>query len=52
VFLPFQTGKAAGTGLGLPLARKIVLLHGGSIAIPDTSSRGTEVRVELPSHPG
>ena len=51
VFLPFQTGKASGTGLGLPLARKIVLLHGGSIAISNTSSAGTEVRVELPGRP-
>ncbi len=48
IFLPFQTGKASGTGLGLPLARKIVLLHGGSISISHTSNAGTEVRVELP----
>lgn len=51
MFLPFQTGKASGTGLGLPLARKIVLLHGGSIAVSSTSGEGTELRVELPRHP-
>ncbi|MDX1582236.1 MAG: ATP-binding protein [Thermoanaerobaculia bacterium] len=48
VFLPFQTGKASGTGLGLALARKIVLLHGGTISIESTQGKGTEVRVELP----
>jgi two-component system, sporulation sensor kinase D len=51
VFLPFQTGKASGTGLGLPLARKIVILHGGTITISSTSNAGTEVRVELPGRP-
>lgn len=51
MFLPFQTGKAAGTGLGLPLARKIVVLHGGTIGVSGTSGEGTEVRVELPRYP-
>ena len=52
VFLPFQTGKASGTGLGLPLARKIALLHGGTISITETSENGTEVRIELPERRG
>lgn len=51
VFLPFQTGKASGTGLGLALARKIVLLHGGSISISSSPGEGTEVQIELPRHP-
>ena len=39
VFLPFFTTKAKGTGIGLSLARQIVLAHQGSISL-DTSPRG------------
>lgn len=49
VFLPFQTGKASGTGLGLALARKIVILHGGTIGISSVEGRGTSVTIELPA---
>lgn len=35
VFLPFFTTKRTGTGIGLSLARQIVLLHGGQIGIHD-----------------
>ena len=31
IFLPFFTTKAKGTGVGLSLARQVVLAHGGSI---------------------
>jgi signal transduction histidine kinase len=45
----FFTTKAAGTGLGLPLVRKIARAHGGSVQVlsrPD--DQGAAVRVTLP----
>jgi|GEM_PF-1879954 len=38
----------AGTGLGLPIAREIVVLHGGSIAIETAAEGGASILVELP----
>ena len=37
-----------GTGLGLPLARKLAELHGGSLTIESEKGRGTTVIVTLP----
>ena len=45
---PFYSTRRGGLGLGLPLARKIVLLHGGSILLQPRSPRGLRVTVELP----
>jgi len=38
-----------GAGLGLPIAKALVQLHGGSIEIRSAKSLGTEVAVLLPS---
>ena len=38
-----------GTGLGLPLARKLAELHGGSLTIKSEKGRGTTVTVMLPA---
>jgi len=38
-----------GTGLGLPLSRKLVELHGGSLAIESEPGHGTTVTVRLPA---
>jgi two-component system cell cycle sensor histidine kinase PleC len=38
-----------GTGLGLPIAKALVQLHGGRLQIRSTKSLGTEVTVILPS---
>ena len=48
LFLPFQSGKPSGMGLGLPLARKIIILHGGSIKLTGTPGQGASVTVEFP----
>ena len=38
-----------GTGLGLPLARQLAELHGGSLTIDSAKDRGTTVTVTLPA---
>jgi signal transduction histidine kinase len=45
VFLPFFTTKANGTGVGLSLARQVVLAHGGSIALLKSESGGALFRI-------
>jgi signal transduction histidine kinase len=54
LFLPFQSDRPGGFGLGLPLAKKIVLLHGGTISLTGTPGEGAEVEMVFPpatSHP-
>jgi signal transduction histidine kinase len=48
LFRPFVTTKLHGTGLGLPLCRKLVEAHGGTIAITSERGRGTTVQLDLP----
>lgn len=47
VFLPFFTTKAKGTGVGLSLARQIVLAHDGSIGIEESDMGGARFRIIL-----
>lgn len=47
VFLPFFTTKAKGTGVGLSLARQIVLGHRGSIAVSDSPEGGALFRMVI-----
>jgi signal transduction histidine kinase len=52
VFQPFVTyGKADGTGLGLAVVQKIVLDHGGEVAVESTGSQGTTFKLTLPLTP-
>ena len=48
VFAPFFTTKDTGTGLGLPIAQRIVLAHRGRLDVESTPGHGTAVRVRLP----
>ncbi len=48
VFEAYFSTKTSGTGLGLPIARKIVEDHGGTIRIASEPGRGTTVTIELP----
>jgi signal transduction histidine kinase len=38
-----------GTGLGLPLAKSLVELHGGRLEVTSEIGRGTTIRVQLPA---
>ena len=49
---PFYTTKESGTGLGLPIAHRIVERHGGKLTLHSRSRRGTIVRVDLPEAAG
>ncbi len=45
---PFQSAKPGGLGLGLPLASKLVRLHGGELSFAERVPRGLEVVLRLP----
>ena len=47
IFLPFFTTKAKGTGVGLSLARQVVLAHRGSISVASSESGGALFRVVI-----
>lgn len=51
LFDPFFTTKEAGTGLGLPIAARIVEKHGGVIQVQTQLQRGTTFSIVLPSVP-
>jgi signal transduction histidine kinase len=46
---PFVTTKAGGLGLGLPIALKLVRLHGGELSLGDNEPRGLHVTLKLPA---
>jgi nitrogen fixation/metabolism regulation signal transduction histidine kinase len=49
VFNPYFTTKKDGTGLGLPIARKIVLDHGGELSVENVLAGGARFVIILPS---
>ena len=49
---PFFTTKKGGTGLGLPIAQRIVERHGGTLTLHSAGERGTIARITLPATAG
>jgi signal transduction histidine kinase len=51
IFDPFFTTKptGVGTGLGLPVSKKIVELHGGTIEVSNRRDGGARVMIILPA---
>lgn len=48
LFHPFATGRRGGVGLGLALAHRIVVLHGGRIRLDDRPGGGTRAELFFP----
>jgi len=48
IFYPFFSTRQKGTGLGLPLVKKVVLLHGGTIEVKSRAESFTAFIIRLP----
>lgn len=51
IFEPFHTTKSYGTGLGLPIVKRIIESHGGELSINSREGAGTTVQISLPLFP-
>ena len=49
IFDPFFTTKAKGTGMGLPVVKRIARIYDGNIAVESTSANGTVFRLDFPA---
>lgn len=49
VFEPYFSTKDAGTGLGLPIAKKIITDHGGTIKAMPNHPHGLKIEIVLPT---
>jgi signal transduction histidine kinase len=50
LYTPFFTTKSGGSGLGLPISKKIVEDHGGRIEFESQASKGTRFSVFFPQN--
>ena len=50
IFEPYFSTKDAGTGLGLPIAKKIIVDHKGSIRATASEEGGTRISISLPKN--
>lgn len=48
IFVPFFTTKKAGTGLGLPIAQKVIHAHGGVLDLKTEPGVGTDFIIKIP----
>ncbi len=48
VFKPFFTTKNKGTGLGLPISKQFIEMHGGTISVEKNPEGGATFRIILP----
>ncbi|QXE90886.1 sensor histidine kinase [Geomonas subterranea] len=49
IFEPFFTTKGSGTGLGLPITKKIIEGHGGSVEVTSEPGKGATFKVRIPA---
>jgi signal transduction histidine kinase len=50
LFVPFYTSKPKGSGLGLPVSKKIIADHKGTIEMQSQVNEGTKIIIVLPLH--
>ncbi len=48
IFVPFFTTKSGRSGVGLSLARRIALCHGGQVTVQSNVPQGSVFRLNLP----
>jgi signal transduction histidine kinase len=48
IFVPFFTTRKEGTGIGLPIAQKIIYAHKGVIDVLSEKGKGTEFIIKIP----
>ncbi|PYP85242.1 MAG: hypothetical protein DMF61_16840 [Blastocatellia bacterium AA13] len=51
VFIPFYTTKSRGYGIGLAIVQKILIAHGGDVAVESSDPTGTQFHCRLSLQP-